>query len=382
MLVVYFALMKILIVGGGIAGCACAALLRKYRVGEVTLVEKAPEFRNIGYLIALWNTGRKVLKELGVDERVVKNGCEFDSDLVLDKSGRLIKAVPHEDFKPLGSTIVIKRADLHAGLFGILKDIDIRFNTTCKDIQQKGNGVTVEFSADKVETFDLVIGADGLHSSVREQVFGQNFLQYYGWRIWMWWLPEEYKHPNGAIGYYGSGKICAVLPFFETSVAYLVALTSPQVKNFIDERPKLKELFSDFCKDAKDIVTTAPSRENMYYDDIASVRMPLWHKGRVVLIGDAQHAVSPVTGMGASMAMEDATVLVEELRKNKSVDVALSCFAVRREKRIQRFREIVDQMDGWTMADGIFGYLRNKMLSYVPAWYFVNTLRKFVEAEI
>ena len=374
--------MRILIVGGGIAGCACAALLKKYGIGEITLVEKAPEFRNIGYLIALWSTGRKVLKELGIDEQVVKDGCQLDSDLVLDKSGRLIKAIPHEDFKSLGSTIVIKRADLHSGLFGLLRDINVRFNTTCKKIQQTGDSVIVEFSDGAAETFDLVIGADGIHSSVREQVFGQNFLQYCGWRIWTWWLPKEYKQSSGAIGYYGSGKICAVLPFFETSVAYLVALTSPQMKSSVDERPKLKELFSDFCKDAKDITATAPSQEHMYYDDIASVKMPLWHKGRVVLIGDAQHAVSPVTGMGASMAMEDASVLIEELHQNKSVDSALSCFAIRREKRIQRFRKIVDQMDGWAMADGIFGYLRNRMLSYVPTWYFVNTLRKFVETEI
>src|SRR3989344_4950314 len=122
--------MKILIVGGGIAGCACAALLQKNGVGKVTVVEKAPEYRNIGYLIALWSTGRKVLKKLGIDEQIAKNGCEYEVDLILDKNGRLLKAIPIEDFKRLGPTIVIRRADLHTGLFKLLSGTDVRFNTT------------------------------------------------------------------------------------------------------------------------------------------------------------------------------------------------------------------------------------------------------------
>ncbi|HEY4473849.1 MAG TPA: NAD(P)/FAD-dependent oxidoreductase [Candidatus Paceibacterota bacterium] len=374
--------MKILIVGGGIAGCACAALLQKNGVGKVTVVEKAPEYRNIGYLIALWSTGRKVLKKLGIDEQIAKNGCEYEVDLILDKNGRLLKAIPIEDFKRLGPTIVIRRADLHTGLFKLLSGTDVRFNTTCKTIRQEEHSVSVEFSDGKTETFDLVIGADGVRSSVREQVFGQNFIHYYGWRAWMWWLPGDYKRSSDAVGYYGSGKLCGVLPFFDTPVAALFAMTPPQAKSSLDERTKLKELFSDFCKDANDIVATAPSQEHMYYDDIAHVKMPLWHKGRVVLIGDAQHAVSPVTGMGASMAMEDAYILVEELRRSNNIEQALSRFAKRREGRIQRFRKIVDQMDRWTMADGILGYLRNKALSYMPTSYFVNVLHKFVEAEV
>jgi 2-polyprenyl-6-methoxyphenol hydroxylase-like FAD-dependent oxidoreductase len=135
----------------------------------------------------------------------------------------------------------------------------------------------------------------------------------------MWWLPENDTNSHSVVAYYGSGKICGILPFFKMSVGSLFAKSEPHTKNVDDERLRLQELSSDFCKDVQDIVATVPSNEHLYCDDIAYVNMPLWHKGRVVLIGDAQHAVSPVTGMGASMAMEDASVLVEELLGDSEV---------------------------------------------------------------
>ncbi len=371
--------MRVLIVGGGIAGCACAALLLKHKVAEVTLVEKAPEFRNIGYLIGLWSTGRKVLRELGIDERIAKNANTFNSDTVFDKNGKLLKVVPSEDLEVLGPPIIIKRSALHQGLFELLHDVDIRFNTTCTKIEQQDNAINVEFSDNKREVFDLVIGADGTNSVVRKLVFGESFIHHYGWRVWMWWLPNNRKQHNDVTSYYGNGKICATLPFFDTSVATLFAKVSPGSKLDTD---KPKHLFMDFCARAQDIVGAASATEQIYSDDIVYVKMPRWHKGLIALIGDAQHAVSPVTGMGASMAMEDAWVLVEELRKNKSIQESLSNFAKRREKRINHFRKMVDRMDKWTMADGLLGYIRNKAIPLVPTWYFVNTMRRFVGAKI
>lgn len=370
---------RVLIVGGGIAGCACAALLRKYKIAEVTLVEKAPEFRNIGYLIGLWSTGRQTLRELGIDEYIAKKSCEFDSDTVFDKNGKLMKIVPAKDLEVLGPPIIVKRADLHRGLFELLHDVDVRFNTTCTKIEQQDNSINVDFSDNKREVFDLVIGADGLNSVVRKLVFGEGFMHHYGWRVWMRWLPNDHKQSHDVTSYYGNGKICATLPFFDTSVATLFAKVPPGSKSEMSEP---KHLFKDFCDEAQAIASPIYPSEQTYSDDIAYVKMPLWYKGNAVLIGDAQHAVSPVTGMGASMAMEDALILVEEIRCNKNIQESLSHFATRREKRIRSFRKMVDRMDKWTMADGILGYIRNKAIPLVPARYFINTMRRFVDAEI
>lgn len=376
--------MKILIVGGGIAGCACAALLKKYDVADVVLIEKAPEFRNIGYLIALWETGRKILRELGVDDAIAnKNSFEFTNDIIFDKSGRLLKEVPFELFKKLGPTVIIKRAALHEGLFGLLTGMDIRFNTTVERILQ-GDGVAiVEMSDGKKETFDLVIGADGIHSSVREKVFGPEYMHHYGWGVWMWWMSNDFAHPKDTVGYYGSGKVCAGLPFFDKAMATAISTVPPGTgHDLVTRRELLQKQFGDFCDDAKKILKKAPSAEEIYYADIAQVDMPLWHKGRVVLIGDAQHAVSPVTGMGASMAMEDASVLVEELRLRPTIDEALVRFASRRDPRIRSLRKIVNRLDGWMMAHGVLGFLRNRILAYIPDSFFINVLHRFVTEKV
>ena len=372
--------MKVLIVGGGIAGCACAALLRKYKIADVTLVEKAPEFRNIGYLIGLWSTGRKALRELGIDGHVTEEAYEYDSDTVFDKRGRLMKVVSAQDFKVLGPPIIIKRTDLHKRLFELLHDVSVRFNTTCTNIVPEGEAVRVEFNDNTQEVFDLVIGADGVKSSVREMVFGKKFMHHYGWRVWMWWIPYDWARLHNLNSYYGNGKVCATLPFLNTSVAILFAKVPPRS---IDEPGKIQDakiFFKDFCEDAQKIVDSMPVSEEIYHDNITYVKMPHWYKGNVVLIGDAQHAVSPVTGMGASMAMEDALVLVEELRRNTDIQKSLSNFARRREKRIRYFRRMVDLMDKWTMADGILGHIRNMLIPLVPTRYFVNIMRRFIEA--
>lgn len=374
--------MKILVVGAGIAGCTVAALLRKYNVGEVTVIEKTPELRDIGYLLAFWGTGRKILRELDIEAKIIDRGHEYELDIIMDQHGRVMKMIP-SPIEKVGQTVVIRRADLHHGLFDLLAGTDVRFDTTITLMRQEDGKVYVELSDGTKEYFDLVVGADGIHSSVRERIFGTKFLRYYGWGAWIWWMPENYKFKKDPMGYYGGGRVCATAPFYGTSVAIAIGTVRPGTgKDPALRNTILKSLFADFCDDARAIIDTVSSAKHVYYDDIAEIQMPLWHRGRVVLIGDAQHAVSPVSGMGASMAMEDASVLVDELRHGKTVEGALDQFATRREKRIRHFRKLVNRADRWVMVGGILGYLRNRFLSYVPDWYFVRYLDKFLNAEV
>jgi len=377
--------MKVLIVGGGIAGCTCAALMKKYGIAEVTLIERASEFGNIGYLIALWGNGRRILKELGIDEEVaVKNGCEYDTDTFMDSNGRLLKKVSLAVFKRFFATVVIKRTDLHRGLFELLEGIPFRYKTTVTRLVENDRAVRVEFSDGSVGEYDLVVGADGIHSSIREQVFGNSFLRPYGWGVWMYWMPESATPlPSEVVAFYGNARWCGILPFYTTSVATIIAKVPFGTGHPLERRrTALVDLFSDFCEPARAIIAAAPAPEQIYYDELATVEMPRWYKGRVVLMGDAHHAISPVTGMGASMAIEDAWVLVDELRRGGTLASILSRYADRREKRIRAFRKIVERLDRWTMAEGVSAALRNIALPYMPVGYFLNPVKDFVGAEI
>lgn len=374
--------MNVLIVGGGVAGCACAGLLRKYDIAEVTLVEQAPAFANIGYVMGLWSTGRAVLHELGLDEQVAEHGTTYEADTVYDKYGRLIKTVRFADFPIFASTIGVKRADLHRCLYENLQGVDLRLNTTFTNLEQAEEGVIVTFSDGSCQTFDLVIGADGIGSAVRETVFGTEFRKPYGWRVWMWWLPTEYGVSNTITSHYGGGRLCATMPFYDTPVAIALATVPPSSEKALYKPAQLPTLFADFDESTKQLIETAVDADRVYCDDVSYVTMSQWYQGRVVLVGDAQHAASPVTGMGASMALEDVSVLVQELRAAPTIDQALTRFAVRREPRIKKFRTMVERMDRWAMADGLFGYLRNRAVSIIPTTYFVRMLRSFLDTNI
>ena len=325
--------------------------------------------------------GRRVLKELGIDRHVTdKGGYEIQWEVVKNKRGRVLTILPVPTVKDIGATVAIHRSDLHTGLIGLLEGMDVRLGTTAKDILQGNDSCTVTFSDGRKETYDLVIGADGIHSSTRDRVFGTNFATHYGWRTWLYWFPSAQMHTHAEM-YLGEGKLCATVGWYDTSMVWLLAHIAPDKPRPADHREQLSQLFSNFHPVVREVMRTAPQKD-VYCDDLVHVDMPLWHKGRVVLVGDAQHGVSPVIGMGSSMALEDAHVLADELSKHPDdIDAALSSFAVRREQRMQKFRFIVDRMERWMMADGIVGYLRDLVLPFMPTSYFSGAAQKFIRAE-
>jgi 2-polyprenyl-6-methoxyphenol hydroxylase-like FAD-dependent oxidoreductase len=376
--------MKILVVGAGIAGSAFAAFAKKYDLGEVTLVDHAPEFRTIGYLIELWGNGRTILQKLGIDHEVAEErGFEYSHEVIRNRHGDILKSFALASLKASLPIVAIRRSDLHGSLVRLLTGIDIRFNTSIIGITQRIEKVEASFSDGTNDTFDLVVGADGTHSIVRDLAFGTGFLNYFGWGVWMYWLPESFHSGSDAMGYIGDGKICALLPLNGKSMGTLVAKVPRGTgKDLPTRRTQLAERFSEFCELARQIVDAAPASEEIYYDDVAYVEMPLWHTGRVALMGDAQHALSPVAGMGTSMALEDAYVLADELRKNKSdIDAVLVQYADRREKRMAQLRGASRRMDRWVMASGLLGRVRDAALPFVPTGYFMSAVRDFLQAE-
>jgi 2-polyprenyl-6-methoxyphenol hydroxylase-like FAD-dependent oxidoreductase len=122
--------MKILIVGGGVSGLSLAGLLRKYGIGTVTLVEQAPDFRNAGYVIGLWGNGRRVLRELGIDRRIIEQeGYEISWTAFHDRHGKLLKSFPLNTFSEFGPPAIISRSALQRGIVGTISGVEVRFGT-------------------------------------------------------------------------------------------------------------------------------------------------------------------------------------------------------------------------------------------------------------
>ncbi|HEV3245150.1 MAG TPA: FAD-dependent oxidoreductase [Candidatus Paceibacterota bacterium] len=375
--------MKILIIGGGIAGPALAACLRKRGMNDVTLVERAPEFHNIGLLMGLMGNGRRILRELNIDEfSEPSKGYKLEWEVVKDKRGGLLKKLPVPSVEDIGTTVVVRRSDMHQSLIQSIKGISLRLGTTVVDIVQHTGGCTIRFNDGTSDEFDLVVGADGIHSFVRERIFGAGYLHYYGWRTWFYWLPASLGLSRNAEAFIGDGKLCAIIPFYDSAVAWLMAHMAPDQPVAPSCKEQLLQLFSDFDPHVRDAIAAAPSNSEIFSDNHAYVDLQDWYRGRVVLIGDAQHAVSPVIGMGASMALEDAHVLAGELACHSGdIEVALSAFSARRNTRLRGFHKVARRMESWMMSGGLIGQIRDRILPFVPASYFSGAMQDFIRAE-
>lgn len=378
--------MKILIVGGGIAGPALVSQLKKHTVDcEVTLIEQAPAFKDIGFGIVLWGNGRKVLKEVGLDDGLIqKEGYELPWDTYESTERRLMKSVSFGQFKSFGSTLLIPRALLHKTLISAVNPSIVQLNTKLVSIiKNDSSGVDVELTDGSKNHYDLLVAADGVHSWVREQVFGPGSLKPYGWSVWTCWVPKTFSLSKGLVSIAGNGKLVSLFPMLDQSMVHFAAIREPGLPDDPEQRREnLIKLFSEFGDDIQHIIQAVPHGKDILFSDIAHIDMHTWYKNRVVLIGDAQHALSPITGMGASLALEDACVLAHELSKNKDIDVALESFQNRRNPRLEKFKFQARFLESWIMSRGLKAKIRNTFASILPEFIFLGFIKGLLKEEM
>ncbi|MCI0619564.1 FAD-dependent monooxygenase [Candidatus Wolfebacteria bacterium] len=377
--------MKILIVGGGVAGPTLASALKDQKDVSITLIDKAPQWGNIGYAIALWGNGMRVLEKIGALHPVLQKGYQMRWNVMEDEKHHVLKQTFFKVFSSYGGTVVIPRTDLHRALTETMgENTDVRLGVTVTDIVQNESGVSVVLSDGMKDTFDLVVGADGIHSQVRETVFGSGFLKYYDWRVWAFWTPPGFSHPRGAFEATMGGRIYFTYPTEDRAVVMFAAALppdTPREQRHVQEQ--LHHLMSGFDAGVHHLIDAIADPTHVFQDDLAHVDMKTWYKGRVVLTGDAQHATSPLTGMGSSLAMEDAYVLADELLRNNTIDAALSGYERRRTSRIKHFRAASDALERWLMVKSPFlAQCRDVVIRLVPADYFTGVIEKILREEI
>lgn len=379
--------MKVLVVGGGIGGAAFATFLARTGKFEVVLAEQAPEFRTIGYAIGLWENGVRILKELGASHAIEKQGYNLPWLAIEDYEGHPLTSFFFRAFSENGPVFLIERSTLHFAVVDAMKKekVELRLNSRVVSCEEKENGVLVTFADGRSETFSLVVAADGIRSHIREQVFGRGYSHPYGWSVWSVWAPEGYSHAKGGVEVVGEGNIFMTYPLEgKTCLIFVSYLETPQDSTPEERLALLKRQFAGAKPSVRAAVDLIVDPK-VFYDHLAHIDMPLWYKGRVVLIGDAQHAMSPVTGMGASMALEDAYVLAEELAKTEGkeefIPAALARFAARREKRIRQFKRVARKVEYWVFSKGFVSKIRDFFIRLMPLSYFMVPLRRFVSAK-
>ncbi|WP_263789955.1 FAD-dependent oxidoreductase [Salinibacter sp.] len=352
----------ILIVGGGIAGLALARFLRQR--GKAPLIaEQAPQWRDQGYGIGLWKKGIEVLRELGCLDEARQQAAEPEEFVVRSAGGGVLSQAQIPPEKT--ALMAIYRGDLHAALREGVPDGWVQMGTAPRRIDEEGEKVNVAFEDGTTESFRLVVGADGIHSAVRQLRFTDWTRNEYDTYVWSLWVPQDIEIGGGMVSVWGPGSegfvVCLGDRVGFNLAAQLDHTPEPPAKNELQAQAeaigwKLPLLLGG--------ATGEP-----FFDRVRDVTCRRWHAGRTVLIGDAAHAVHPISGMGASLALQDARALAEEIgaASLKNPAPALSRFEERRRgpaARVQREARL--EANVMFLESGPLRWLRNKVVKHTP----------------
>lgn len=334
---------RALVVGAGIAGLTAAIALRRKGI-EVDVIERDPDWSVYGVGIIQQSNVVRAVAELGILDDYVNAGFAFDQIEVCAPNGELRARFPTPrltDRYP--ANIGIGRRALQKVLGDRAKaaGASIRLGVTAEQLEDDGAEVRVTFSDGTQGSWDFVVGADGLYSQTRRQIFPDAPApRFVGQSVWRYNLPRPANLT--AVRVYEGPKGLGLVPLSQ-ELMYMY-LTTPEPGNPRYSRTglaaTLRAKLADTALANSDLCEQITDDNAVVYKPLETLFIPGdWHKGRIVLIGDAVHTTTPHLGQGAGMAIEDALVLADELTRHSEPQAAFEAF---RARRIERCRYIVE----------------------------------------
>jgi 2-polyprenyl-6-methoxyphenol hydroxylase-like FAD-dependent oxidoreductase len=327
---------RVLVVGSGIGGATAAYTLAKAGL-ETHCIDIQPARSAVGSGICLLHNTLRALSDVGLADPCVESGLRFEVFKQHDAAGRLLMTNP----TPPG--IGIRRPDLARILESAAGAAGARMERglTASSVQDRGDRVEVVFSDGREAAYDLVVAADGAYSKLREQFFGPEYrVRFAGQSAWRFNAPRPpevdgfclYRSADGkrVVGALPTSKEACYFFFLENSAEHL-HWPDDQLHVLVKER--LEGFSAPVVRDALAQVTT-PQQVLVRPFDITLVPAP-WHRGRVVLIGDAAHSPTPQMTSGGGMAIEDAVVLAQCVKDHAGVNAALDAYSKRRFERVK-----------------------------------------------
>ncbi|HEY2721553.1 MAG TPA: FAD-dependent monooxygenase [Chitinophagaceae bacterium] len=315
---------NILISGAGIAGLTLAYWLKKFGFNP-TIVEISPKLREGGYAIDFWGAGFDVAERMKIVPDLEKVDLNISEVAFVDENNRRKGGMNYKKLKKMmnGRAFTFLRSDLSRVIYNHLdKGIEIIFGDTINKIEQNEGGVNVTFGSGNIRSFNLVAGADGLHSNVRNLVFGDEsqFEKYYGYYTASFTIKDGISHGTSFLTYNTPCKQAAVYSTNENKAATFFIFTSPQKISYRrhdieKEKEILKSQFKNAgwkCAGLLSKIDTAP---DFYFDVVSQIQMDFWSKNRVTLVGDACDCPSLLSGQGSTLAIVGAYILAGELKE-------------------------------------------------------------------
>ena len=318
-----------LILGAGVAGPTLAYWLAHFGF-EPTVVEAAPHLRTGGYIIDFWGAGFDIAERMGLLPQIQSKGYKVQELRVVNREGKRVAGFPVDAFFRLthGRYVSLPRTELASSIFSTIDgQVGTIFGTTVDQIEQTSAAVRVRFTSGETQEFDLVVGADGLHSRVRELAFGpeKNFEKYLGFKVAAF-VVDGYQPRDELVYvmYTEVGQQAARFTMRDNQTMFHFTFADANVDGPRDaegQKAQLRKRFENSGWECPQILSTLDSTDDFYFDRVSQIRMApeqgLWSRGRVTLVGDSAFCVSLLGGQGSALAMIAAYILAGELSRCK-----------------------------------------------------------------
>jgi 2-polyprenyl-6-methoxyphenol hydroxylase-like FAD-dependent oxidoreductase len=350
------AIRSVLISGAGIAGPALAYWLHKAGLRS-TIVERAPRLRGGGYVIDFWGLGYDIAVRMGLKADLDRFGYHVQELRIVGDDGNRIACFGTGVFNELtgGRYVTLRRSDLSRIVFSRVMDhTEVIFGDEIAQLTDDADGILVRFAKGDERRFDLVIGADGLHSTVRELAFGPEriFEVGLGYAVAAF-ETSDYPHrdENVYLMYCKPGRMIGRFTERDRRALFLFVMATAgkmAPRGLAARKAFLRDRFAAGRWESRDILSALDQTEEIYFDRISQIQMSHWSKGRVALIGDAAFCVSLTAGQGSALAILSAYVLAGELARSQGdhreafrrYEALLKPFIVGKQRGAERFARV------------------------------------------
>ncbi len=363
--------MKAIIIGAGIGGLTAAIALKNKGI-EVEVYEQASEFKRLGAGISLWTNALRAFKEIGLEQKIINLGAEINSSKLLTYNGQELSAIPAAQFKEKFGfpSVVIHRGDLQEILVDALGAESIFLNKTFQAYHDN-DGITVDFLDGTSARGDLLIAADGIHSKVRRQCFGDIPPKYAGATVFRGICKQDI--PEVELGScfetWGQNGRFGVFPMRNNEIYWYFTFKQPANNILKEEKRKsfVETNVSNWHQPIASIIRKTDMPDILQNDMFEIPALKTWYKNNLVLLGDAAHAMQPNLGQGAVMAIEDAIILADALAKHDDITTALEDYQSRRLARANKVQRLSKHLGPIGQINNpILSSLRNTIFKLIP----------------
>lgn len=339
---------KVLIVGGGIGGLSSGIALCNLGL-EVTIAEVQPSFNVYGVGIIQPSNALRALDSLGLADKCMEQGSPYGMVKMFTSNGHFITEVGVPPIGRLPSHNGISRKILHDVLYeeAVAKGTHFRMGLTVNEIYNGKEKVSVKFSDGTQGDYDLLLGADGVHSKVRKLLFGDYTPTYTGQSVWRYAFDRPTELETGHM-FMGRTSKAGLIPMTKETM-YMFLVTSEGDDPKIPEVhlvPRFKEWLKEYdVSIVKDCIKKINDAKLVVYRPLETLFMAApWYSNHVLIIGDAAHATIPQLGQGAGLALEDSIVLAELIQQDNPLEVTFEKYMKRRYDRCKMVVEASKQI--------------------------------------